>query len=143
MTWLPETAPGTTAFERVLGLCPALRDDLTAYTDLFQTLRPIDPALLERCRAHISATFGATTGAPASDSASSDVERACLVFAEKFVLDPHGISDADAAAVTAHLSAPAMVAFVEALAIFDGFTRFQVILGIKPNSSIIESYAVR
>jgi hypothetical protein len=131
MTWLPRTAAGATEFDRVLGLCPALRDDLSAFTDLFQTLGPVDSALLERCRAHVAAVFGAATDVPAAGD-GSDAERACLAFAEKFVLDPHGISDADAAAVTAHLSAPEMVAFVEALAILDGFTRFRVILGIEP-----------
>ena len=57
---------------------------------------------------------------------------ACLAFAEKFVLEPHGLSDEDATAVSTHLSAAEMVAFTEALALFDGFARFQVLLGVAP-----------
>src|SRR5262249_16908493 len=64
-----------------------------------------------------------------TDPRFSELERAGLAFAEKFVMDPHAISDDDAAAVTAHLSAREMVAFTEALALFDGVTRFRVILG--------------
>ena len=51
-------------------------------------------------------------------------------MAERFVLDPRGVSDADAAAVTAHLSPAQTVALIEALAVFDGFTRFRAILGV-------------
>jgi hypothetical protein len=47
------------------------------------------------------------------------------------VLDPHGVDDADTAAVAAHLPPPAMVALIEALALFDGFTRFRLILGVE------------
>jgi alkylhydroperoxidase family enzyme len=41
------------------------------------------------------------------------------------------VSDEDAAAVREHLSDKVMVAFTEALAVFDGFTRFRIILGIE------------
>ena len=51
-------------------------------------------------------------------------ERACLRFVEQFVLDAKGITDADAAAVVGALGDAGTVAFVEALAIFDGFSRF-------------------
>jgi alkylhydroperoxidase family enzyme len=51
-------------------------------------------------------------------------ERACLRFAEQFVLDAQQISDADAHAVKDALGDAGLVAFVEALAILDGFSRF-------------------
>ena len=41
---------------------------------------------------------------------------------------PRAITDADAAAVVAHLGAPGLVAFAEALAIFDGMTRARLML---------------
>ena len=40
------------------------------------------------------------------------------------MLDPSGIGDDDAAAVVAALGEPGTVAFVEVLAILDGFSRF-------------------
>lgn len=63
-----------------------------------------------------------------SDRRFSALERACLGMAEKFVLDPRGVSDEDVAALMVHLSAAQTVALIEALAIFDGFARFGAML---------------
>jgi alkylhydroperoxidase family enzyme len=60
-----------------------------------------------------------------------ETERACLRLAEQFVLDAKGISNAEIAPVRAALGDAALVAFALALAIFDGFTRFQKMLGIS------------
>jgi alkylhydroperoxidase family enzyme len=43
-------------------------------------------------------------------------------------MDPHGISDAQAAAVSAHLGAAGLVALTEALALFEGFARVGAML---------------
>ena len=153
MTWLTATAPGATEFDRVFGLRPALYDDFRNFLSLFWSLRPIDPLILELCRIRIAQLLGgdavppigqgsAGTGEPPPEKIGaleqwreaavfSERERACLAFAEKFVLQPHGVTDEDAAAVAAHLSDKEMIAFTEALAVFDGFTRFRIILGIE------------
>ncbi len=153
MTWLTATAPGETEFDRVFGLRPGLYEDFRNFFSLFWSLRPIDPIILELCRLRIAQVLGgdavpsfdqAVTGASAlppekiaaledwrQAAVFSDRERACLAFAEKFVLQPHGVTDEDAAAVTAHLSDKEMIAFTEALAVCDGFTRFRIILGIE------------
>ena len=60
-----------------------------------------------------------------------ETERACVAFAELFAMDPHAITDADAARVTAQLGDAGTVALVEALALFDGFIRFRLILGVE------------
>ena len=65
----------------------------------------------------------------------SDLERACLTFAEQYALDPSGISDDMARRVTEALGPAGTVAFVEALAIFDGFTRFCAMLEIGPDAT--------
>ena len=57
---------------------------------------------------------------------------ACLRFAEQFALDPGEISDAVAGPVIEALGEPGTVAFVQALAIFDGFSRFCAILDVAP-----------
>jgi hypothetical protein len=51
-----------------------------------------------------------------------------------FVRDPHAITDADAAAVVEHLGEAGLVALAEALALFDGFCRFRLLLGVEPES---------
>ncbi len=153
MTWLAETVPGSDAFEQVFGLRPDLYADYRRFAALFWTKGLVDPVLLELCRLRIaqllrcSTTLGtrqATARAAGlteekiaalprwpSDPQFSALERAGLAFAEKFVMDPHAITDDDAAAVTTYLSANEMVAFTEALALFDGFARFRVILGCE------------
>ena len=88
----------------------------------------LDPRLVELCRARVGYLLGERDTAI---EPTSDCERAVLELADKFVLDPHGVTDADAAAVAAHLAPAAMVALVEALALFDGFTRFRLILGVE------------
>jgi alkylhydroperoxidase family enzyme len=143
MTWLPERGPGDSDFERAFALRPELFAAWREFAGLFWERRLVDPVLLELCRLRIAAMLGAATPlairTPAArldesrvaaldswwtSDAFTDVERACLRFAEQFVLDPKQISDADAAAVVGALGDAGMVAFVEALAIFDGFARF-------------------
>jgi alkylhydroperoxidase family enzyme len=57
-------------------------------------------------------------------AAFTEVERAVLGLCEQFVLDAHGITDADVAEVQQHLSAEGVVALFANLALIDGFTKF-------------------
>lgn len=138
--------------EHVFGLCPELQRRHDDFVALFWERQPVDPIILELCRLRVAQILGvgadgdgvhdaarqaglddghirALDGWRTSD-AFSDTARACLAFAEQFVLDPHGVTDEDAEAVTARLGEPGLIAFVEALALFDGFTRFRAMLGI-------------
>jgi alkylhydroperoxidase family enzyme len=146
MTWLSASTSGATPFERAFGLRPDLFAACRDFAALFWEEPLLDPELLELCRLRVGQMLGAELPAlcdamraaraalPAAKAAAlaswwtseqySDVERACLRFAEQFVLDPKGISDADAAAVVAALGDAGTVAFVEVLAILDGFSRF-------------------
>ena len=54
-----------------------------------------------------------------------------LGFAEKFVVDAHAVTDEDAARVVVHLGDPGLVALSEAVALFDGFARFRLMLGVE------------
>lgn len=154
MSWLPEEGVGATPFERALGLRPELLADLKRFHALFWTDGRVDPVLLELCRLRIASLLGCASelrvryeparraglgeekiaALPRWPSAPefSAAERACLAFAEAFVIDVHSIDDALAAAVTEHLSPAEMVAFTEALAVFDGFARFRLALGLAP-----------
>jgi alkylhydroperoxidase family enzyme len=111
--------------------------------------RLVDPVLLELCRMRIAGLLGDTAGAVArtpgvdvgeeradrladgpTDPAFDDLHRAGLAFAEQFVIDPHGVTDDLFAAVAEHLTPPEMVAFTTALGLFDGMSRFRLVLGV-------------
>jgi len=148
MSWLPLPAPATgrDPFEQVFGLRENLFEAWRDFSSLFWTRRLVDPRVLELCRLRIAQMLGArypqSVRTPEAQRAGlredriaalaswrtseafGKTERACLRFAEQFVLDARGITDADAAAVVAALGDAGTVAFVEALAIFDGFSRF-------------------
>jgi alkylhydroperoxidase family enzyme len=146
MTWLPARAAGNGAFEQAFGLRPDLLAAWRDFAALLWDRGLLDPTLLELCRRRIGELHGAACPAVAADptrlperkvaelarwwesDAYSETERACLRFAEQFAIDAKGITDAEAVAVTGALGDAGTVAFVEALAIFDGFARFARIL---------------
>ncbi len=88
----------------------------------------LDSRILELCRLRVGTLLGCPAHA-GSVPASQDMDerqRACLDFAEQFVLDHHAITDGDASRVTEHLTDAEMVALTTALAVYDGFCRFEI-----------------
>ena len=154
MSWLPQQTEGTTGLDRSFGLRPNLYAAYREFMALFWERRVVDPVVLELCRLQVARIHGcrselAIRHRPAVEAGLDEaqvealgvseepfdaVQRACLRFAEMFARDPHAITDADAAAVLEHLGEPGLVALVEALALFDGFCRFRLVLGIEPES---------
>jgi alkylhydroperoxidase family enzyme len=154
VTWLPDEAPGATPLDRVFGLCPELYEDFRRWSALFWEERLLDPVLLELCRLRVAQLHGceaelrvrlrpaldagldeekiAALPRASSDPRFSELERACLAFAELFVADPNAITDEDAARLTGPLGPEGTVALVQALALFDGFSRFRLMLGVEP-----------
>jgi alkylhydroperoxidase family enzyme len=154
VSWLPESAPGRDDFERTFALRPNLFDAFREFEALFWEKRLVDPVVLELCRLRIAQLHGArhplSLRTPAARDAGldeaklaaleawwkspgfSDLERSCLRFAEQFATDASGISDDEARPVVAGLGDAGTVAFVEALAIFDGFARFCRMLDVAP-----------
>jgi len=142
-----------TPFEGAFSLRRNLFEDFRRFYALFWQKPPLDPALLELCRLRVAQIHGCESELriryqPALDAGLteakiaalpeashsplySEAERACIAFAELFAIDPHAIADEDAARVVAALGEPGTVALVEALALFDGFTRFRLVLGIE------------
>ena len=147
MTWLLGDARDQ--LDDVFGLCPELHARYREFAALFWTRNFFDSVLLELCRLRVAQLLGcsplphagagmrldaprrAALDAWADSELFSERERACLAFADRFVLDPHAITDDDAAALSRYLSPAEMVAFTEALALLDGFTRFCAMLGIR------------
>ena len=147
MSWLPRRADGADDFARAFGLRPNLFDAWRDFEALLWRDGRLDPVLLELCRRRLAEMNGAAllpgTPGPTLDPAKlaelprwwkserfTPLEKACLRFAEQFALDPKQIGDADARAVTDALGDAGTVAFVEALAIYDGITRFAAMLGL-------------
>jgi alkylhydroperoxidase family enzyme len=152
--------PDATPFERVFSLRPNLFEDYRRFYALFWEKQLVDPVLLELCRLRIAALHGCESELrvryqPAQDAGLTEAkiaaipdaadsplfsegERACIALAELFAIDPHAITDADAARVVAVLGDAGTVALVEALALFDGFIRFRLMLGVEaPDANVV------
>jgi alkylhydroperoxidase family enzyme len=150
VSWI---APGrASTFEEIFALRPELFAAWQRFSGLFAERALVPPVILELCRLRVAEILGCreelARRTPEARAAGLDevriaalgefetsprfdaAERACLRFASKWVFDVHGISDEEAAAVVAALGEPGTVALAEALAIFDGFCRFRLMLGI-------------
>jgi alkylhydroperoxidase family enzyme len=152
VSWLRTPLAGRTAFSDALGLRPELHEGYESFLRLFWQRRLVDPALLELCRLRVAAIHGCRSelarrepsaidaGLSAVQVAAvledgdlntlSDLEQACIRLTDKFILDVHAITDEDVETVRQNLGTAATVALVEALALFDGFSRFRALLGI-------------
>ncbi len=152
MTWIPDVADGPPEFARVFGL----RENLFArFGDFYARLwdpAVVDPVVLDLCRLRVAQLVGCgaelavrsrpavtaglseeTVADLASWPASShfdETQRACLGFAEQFVIDPSGIDADHRARVRAAIGYRRLVGLAQALAVFDGFARFRTVLGI-------------
>jgi alkylhydroperoxidase family enzyme len=154
VTWLPETAPGTTPLDRCFGLRP---DAYARFRELYGGLWDpgiVDARVLELCRLRIAAVLGSEaerairySDALAAGVSETDVgelprwptspaftnrERACIQFAEQYVIDPHELTDRHFAALHEHLDEPAIATLTLAVAMFDALTRFRLALGVDP-----------
>lgn len=147
MTWLPERAAGETDLARVFGLTPRAFETFRDLHARVFDAGALPPRTLDLCRRRVAMLLGVDPddGLPAAPETASaaqaaalrrwpaapdftDDERACLAFAEQYVLDPHGFSDADVAALEARLGAPGVAALVLGLAVFEATARFRAAL---------------
>jgi len=120
-TWLP-LEPGADVWD----LIPGARDALRAlYASLWQA--GIDGELLERCRRRADALID---GLPTEDDTDcSERDRAALGFVEQYVIDPHGVTDAQAETLHGLFTAEELAALTTALATFDALARVRTVLG--------------
>jgi alkylhydroperoxidase family enzyme len=154
VSWLPDPAAGATPLDRVFGRRANLYQDFRRWIAVFWEERLLDPVLLELCRLRVAQLHGceselrlrhqpaldaglserkiAELSRAATSPAFSPLERDCIALAELFVADPHAITDEDAARISEPLGAEGLVALVQALALFDGFARFRLVLGVEP-----------
>ena len=136
-TWLPDVtiAAGEPEFDAVFRLRPDLFAAYREFESVFWTHELLDVAILEACRARCAQILSAA-GAPSEPVTADDPTSAigaCLALADQFVIDPHSVTREMREAVVAHVGDAGLVALVEALAVFDGFTRFRTVLSIAPD----------
>jgi alkylhydroperoxidase family enzyme len=153
VSWLPDAAEGEDAFARVFGLRPNLFAAWRDFASLIWTRPLAPPVILQLAQLRVRQMHGLPIAgarrmsealaagwdeARVADldawwkSARFDAsERACLRLAEQFVLDAKGITDAEVTPARDALGDAGLVGFALALAIFDGFARFQKMLGIS------------
>lgn len=152
MTWV--AGGEARSFRELMRLRPNLAVDLEAFESLLWQDPGVDPVTLELCRLRIAGLHGARAALAArrpearaaglaeeriaklahydSDPAFSARERACIALAELFAMDPSAIDDTSFVAVREQLGEAGTVALLEALAVFDGFARFQSVLDAAP-----------
>jgi alkylhydroperoxidase family enzyme len=109
----------------VLDLTPGVGEALRAlYASLWEA--GVDPAVLERCRAAVEATLG--TGARDGGGDVDAGTAAAVRFSEQYVVDAHGVTDAQAAVLHEHFTDEQLAAFTTALATFDALARVRAVL---------------
>ncbi len=144
MTWLP-VAGGDTAEWLLARVAPTVAGRLNALTAGLWTAEAPSPTVIALCRRRVAmlhryepgpapgveptAAQCAALAAWPSSLLFDEIERACLAFAEQFVLDPHGMTDADFADLRRHLDPPAIATLTLAVATFDATMRFAVATG--------------
>jgi alkylhydroperoxidase family enzyme len=155
MTWLAEHSSADTPLGEVLGLRPELDRLYGAY--MAEIWSACDPVVLDLCRLRIAALLGdadqqrlrhdtaVAAGLSEEQVAAlplhhrsalfTDHQRACLAYAEQYVVDVHGITDADAERVRQGMDDAQFVTFTIALGMFEGIGRMRLALGTSETSS--------
>jgi alkylhydroperoxidase family enzyme len=140
------------SFDAAFGRRPDLYEPFREFYAVFWRDRLVDPVVLELCRLRVAQLLGCRSelairyspavdaglaeeqvgalAAWATDPQFSEAQRAALAFAEQFVIDPHGIKGPIRNTLREHFTLPEVVALTEALALFDGFTRFRLVLEV-------------
>ena len=134
----------------LLAARPELADHRATMLDGIWRDSGVPPRLLELARLRVAALLrdeaGVAARTPAAVAAGLDddlvdalaawptdprftpTDRAALALAEQFVMDCHGITDAQVAELHDALGDQATVGFLIALALFDGFSRAATVL---------------
>jgi hypothetical protein len=128
MTWLPTTARGDDALDRVFGLRPVAYERFRALYDGLWA-GGVDARTLDLCRARVDSLVRLQSD-PTASTATTDAQGAALAYAEQYVLDPHGLRDEDFDRLHAHFDDAALATLTLAVAVFDAQARFSVALEV-------------
>jgi alkylhydroperoxidase family enzyme len=131
VTWLPGVAPARSrdddALDRVFGLRP---EAYARFRELYDGLwgHGVDDATLDLCQTRVQSLL--TLQPDPTPAGVSTAQRACLAYAEQYVLDPHGLRDADFDALHEHYDDAALATLTLAVAMFDALARFSLALEV-------------
>ena len=151
-TWLPDPSDGPAPPADLLELLPAGYDELRAlYAGLWDA--GVEPLTLELCRLRLATLIGSAPDLASRDpralaagldekmvdalpawptsSLFNDAQRSALGFTEQYVIDPHGFTDAEAAAMHNHFSPTQLATLTIAVATFDALARVRAVLTIE------------
>lgn len=151
MSWLVN---GAASRDELLALHPGLAADHQGVLDEIWH-GSVDPRILELCRLRTATVLGNNIAweeqrSPAAVAAGLDdalvatlsewptapgfdaATRACLALAEQYVIDVHGITDAQVADVTHHIGADGVITLTTALALWELTHRFDNALLTTP-----------
>jgi alkylhydroperoxidase family enzyme len=156
--WLGDLAAGDTDWARCAASWPVPFEALAAA--VVAAWDATDPIPLELCRLRMATLLDfpgeqtrRTARARAAGLAEDTIaelpqwpsssrfgarERACLSFAEQFVVDANGVTDEQVADITSHLGPDGCYAFVQALSMVETFLRACLTLGIDTRPDVDE-----
>jgi hypothetical protein len=101
---------------------PAVLDGLTAAHEA--AVKAVDPDILELCRQRVAILLG--NQEEAGPEPQTAAQRACVDFAEQFVIDVASLSDAQAEAVATELGGDGLSTFVNALLVIEQRQRLRL-----------------
>lgn len=149
MSWLPSLPPGA-ALADALALRPGLARRVDRILDELWDCG-VPPRVLELCRLRVASLLGRGNGDAGrtrldgetvvdeatvaalprwpTDDRFDATDRACLAFAEQWLLDVHAVTDEQVAAVRGVLGDAGAVGLAVGLALFEGFDRARLVLG--------------
>lgn len=139
----------------LFGMAPAIGSSFATYYNRLMAESELPTVAVELCRLRLAHLLGCNRAADArsqaavangltkekvaaladwpSSSLFDDLDRACLNWAEQFVLDPNGVTDEDSDAVRSHLGNAGLVAFDLAIGIQEALLRAMLVLGSGPS----------
>jgi alkylhydroperoxidase family enzyme len=142
---------------------PEVFEAYAAYVDEVWSSDALPPGTMELCRLRIAQLLGAAReqavrlGAEVpgledkltclsswpDDPRFSTSDRACLAFAEQFVLDTQALDDPTAEAVRAEVGDAGLVTLALGVGLAEGMVRAAVVLGAQPDGARSTSVAQR
>ena len=129
MSWIPGFE-GARA-DAVLGLRPAAAARMRELeAELWEADR-LDPAITELVRARVGQLLGLPGRSVDAAESRSPREAAAIGFAEQYVMDPHGVTDSQAAELNALFTERELTALTFCVAVYDAIGRVETVLGIE------------
>jgi hypothetical protein len=128
MTWLRTPAGTEASLDAIFGLRP---NAYARFRELYDALAHggVDEQTVDACRSRIEALLQFAPD-PTANLDLDAAQRAAVAYAEQYALDPHGLRDADFAALHDHYSDAQLATLTLAVAIFDARARLSVALEV-------------